>query len=517
VVDAMAAALLTVDARGVVTRANAAAREALGRDLADLIGSDLHATICPLPLGGGSHPRHQCPTLAPLHSGGPSTGEERFRRADGTVLTVEMTASPIHDGDRLTGAVVSFRSGGDRRASHYEQEVHRLAAREQAQQEFLHQLQEAVTPRQPVVEGVELGVHYLAADPSAPSGGDLYDWQVLPDGDLHLMVVDVIGSGVSATRDALAVVHAVRVLVLEGCPIGQVVSRTDELLTDGQPSLVATILVARYTPATGRMVVAGGGHPPMLVVSPTGVVREVVAPGIPIGWPEAGSFDVAEVTLDRSDTALFYTDGLIEARRDILAGLSDLKAAAAETATYPPHHLPRVLVERALAGAQRRDDTLALALRRRSPPSGPGIRLLGPFEYRFTPRLVAVPVARHLFLEWAYHQALGAADVDDLVLVVSELCTNAVRMASGEERGVTLRAWPEGPDLVIEVQDDGPGFEGDVPSGEDLPPLEQVSGRGLFLVQSLADSVSVVSTPGGTVVRCVKRHLFAESSAPAAR
>ncbi len=116
---------------------------------------------------------------------------------------------------------------------------------------------------------------------------------------------------------------------------------------------------------------------------------------------------MADVTLDRGDTALLYTDGLIEARRDILAGLSDLKAAAAETATYPPHHLPRVLVERALAGAQRRDDTLALALRRRASPLGPAIRLLGPFKHRFSPLLAAVPVARHLFLAWAHHQALA--------------------------------------------------------------------------------------------------------------
>ncbi|CAN5694226.1 hypothetical protein BH24ACT2_BH24ACT2_00980 [soil metagenome] len=201
-------------------------------------------------------------------------------------------------------------------------------------------------------------------------------------------------------------VHAVRVLVLEGCPIGQFVVRADAFLTAASRRCGHHLDRPLHT-EHGRMVLAGGGHPPMLVVSSAGVVREVMAPGIPIGWPQAGSFEVADVTLDRGDTALLYTDGLIEARRDIPAGRSDLKAAAAETATYPPHHLPRVLVERALAGAQRRDDTLALALRRRASPLGPAIRLLGPFEHRFSPLLAAVPVARHLFLAWAHHQALA--------------------------------------------------------------------------------------------------------------
>ena len=511
----MPAALVALDAHGVVTRANAAAGEILGRDVGELLGSDFHTTIRPAHPDGHPYPRHECPTLAPLRSGvAAPPSEQLVRRGDGAAVAVELTVVPIHGGGRVTGAVVSFRRPGDLRPGNYPEEARRLSDRAQAQQEFLQQLQEAVRPRQPVVDGVELGVHYLPADPSAPSGGDLYDWQVLPDGDLHLAVVDVIGSGVSATKDALAVVHAVRVLVLEGYAIGQVVARADALLTEGQPALVATLLVGRYTPATGRMVLAGGGHPPMLVVSPGGDVREVVAPGIPIGWPEAGSFEVVEVTLERSETALFYTDGLIEARRDILAGLSSLKAAARETATYPLRHLPRVLVDRALAGAQRRDDTLALALRRRSSPVGPGPHLLGRFEHRFWPRVVAVPIARGLFTEWARHQPLDAEVVDDLEVVVSELCTNAVRTASTDQGGVILRAWAQGGDLVVEVEDDGPGFDVVVPRVDEIPPAEQFSGRGLFIVQSLVDDFEVVRSPGGTRVRCVKRHVFAEPSAP---
>ncbi len=437
------------------------------------------------------------------------TTSEILLVANGSTLAIELAAAPVRDGERVVGAAVSFRPASDASARELGDEFLRLGERERAQREFLHQLEEAVRPRQPVLDGVELGVHYLPADPNEPSGGDLYDWQVLPDGDLHVLVVDVMGSGVSATKDALAVVHAVRVLVLEGCPIGEVVKRVDTLLCDGQPALVATLLVCRYTPATGRMVLAGGGHPPMLVVSPDGRVREVGAPGIPIGWPEAGSFEVVEVDLDRSDTAVLYTDGLIEARRDILAGLSDLKAAAAETATYPPRHLPEVLVNRALAGADRRDDTLALVLRRRAAPAGARPWLLSSFDHRFSPNLVSVPVARHLFDDWLRHQALDDADRDDLVVVVSELCTNAIRSAAGLRSVLRLRSWPEGDALIVEVEDDGPGFSVAVPSADEIPAIDQVSGRGLFIVQSMVDELSVTQSLTGTTVRCVKRYLFA--------
>jgi anti-sigma regulatory factor (Ser/Thr protein kinase) len=507
-VDAVSEGMLALDDDGTITHVSAGAATLVGRDVGELCGADVYEALPLATPDGTLYSRSDCPTLASLRPGaGRHTTSELLRVEDGSTLAIELTTAPVRDGERVVGAAVSFRPVSDASA-HDGDEAARQADRERAQREFLHQLQEAVRPRQPVLDGVELGVHYLPAA-EALSGGDLYDWQVLPDGDLHLLVVDVIGSGVGATKDALAVVHAVRVLVLEGCPIGELVKRVDALLSDGHPSLVATLLVGRYTPATGRMVLAGGGHPPMLLVSPDGRVQEVGAPGIPIGWPEAGSFEVVEVELDRSETAVLYTDGLIEARRDILAGLSDLKAAAAETATYPPRHLPKVLVDRALEGAERRDDTLALVLRRRAAPAGARPWLLSGFDHRFSPKLVSVPVARHLFDEWLRHQALDDPDREDLLVVASELCTNAVRSVAGSRSVLRLRSWPEGDALIVEVQDDGPGFAVAVPSADEVPALDQASGRGLFIVQSMVDELSVTHTLTGTTVRCVKRHLFA--------
>ena len=43
-----------------------------------------------------------------------------------------------------------------------------------------------------------------------------------------------------------------------------------------------------------------------------------------IGWPGAASHGVVERQLDRADTLILYTDGLIEARKDILRGLEEL-------------------------------------------------------------------------------------------------------------------------------------------------------------------------------------------------
>jgi serine phosphatase RsbU (regulator of sigma subunit)/anti-sigma regulatory factor (Ser/Thr protein kinase) len=386
--------------------------------------------------------------------------------------------------------------------------VTRLTELQAAQRQVVHQLQEAVRPPMPSVEGVELGVHYLPADPGAPTGGDLYDWLVLPDGDLHIAVVDVMGKGVAATKDAVGVTHALRLLALDGCIMDHLVARAGALVTAQNPDVVATVLVLRYRPGDGTVSMVGGGHPPALVVSGSGDVRLVSAPGVAIGWPGAGSSEVVSFVVDRRDTIVLYTDGLIESTKDIIAGLEALTAAAAQTAQYPATHLARALVQRALAGAQRRDDSLALVLRRRTATPSAGTHHLSPFEYRFSPSPATIPLCRHLFSDWVDHLSVDDAERSDLLLVVSELCSNAVRHASGAPRALALRAWVDGADLIVEVEDDGGGFELEGRYDDEEPDPEAERGRGLYVVEALSDSVTVTRRHDRTVVRAVRRSVI---------
>jgi serine phosphatase RsbU (regulator of sigma subunit)/anti-sigma regulatory factor (Ser/Thr protein kinase) len=381
--------------------------------------------------------------------------------------------------------------------------MERLAELQAVQREIVHQLQEAVQPPAVVAESAELGVHYVSADPSSPTGGDLYDWLVLPDGDLHLAIVDVMGKGVGATKEAVSVCHALRLLTLDGCPMEDLVARADTLTTAQSPDLVATVMVARYRPSDGHVRLAGGGHPPALVMTGDGSVRMVNAPGIPIGYPGAGTTKVVELTLGRSDTLVMYTDGLIEATKDILVGLERITKAAGETAQYPAPHLARALVERSLSGAMRRDDSLALVLRRRIPPGTDSAPPLGAFEYRFSPSLATVPLARHLLGDWLEHMDLDDSERDDLLLVASELCSNAVRHASGRPGALAMRAWADGDALVVEVEDDGAGME--LSQRLEDPDLDAETGRGIYVVRALTDSLTVRRVEERTLVRAVRR------------
>lgn len=383
----------------------------------------------------------------------------------------------------------------------------RLRALQEArsvQRELVEQLQEAVRTPAPTVPDTELGVSYRPADPGTPTGGDLYDWLLLPDGTLHLAMVDVMGKGVAATKNALAVTHALRMLVLDGCPLADLVARADAVVTAQSPDLVATVVVANYDPRSGDLLLAGAGHPPPLLVH-DGAAEELKAPGIPIGWPGAGSHDLRTVTLDRADTVVFYTDGLIEAGKDIIAGLDALAGFAVETSSYPAIQQARVLVERALTGAARRDDSVALVLRRRTPPPA-SVVPLGPFEHHLSPSQATVPLARNLLREWLTRVPVEDDAVHDLLLVATELCANAVEHAQWTEGGVVLRAWAEDTDVIVEVEDDGGGLTW--PSVDDEPPdPESEQGRGLWLVHTLTDEVTPEFRGIHTIVRARTRNV----------
>lgn len=390
----------------------------------------------------------------------------------------------------------------------------RLLALDEArntQREVVEQLQEAVRPPLPGVADTELGVSYRPADPGTPTGGDLYDWVALPDGRLHVAIVDVMGKGVGATKDALAVTHALRLLVLDGCPLEDVVRRADTIVTAQSPDLVATLIVGRYDPQTGELLLAGAGHPPPLLVEGSRV-RELAAPGIPIGWPGAGSSEIVRVVLDRGDTVVFYTDGLIEAGKDIVAGLEALNRFAQETSAYPAAQQARVLIDRALTGAARRDDSVALVVRCRKPPPTTSVQL-GPFETRLSPQAATVPIARNLLREWLVRVPVDEEAVHDLLLVTTELCANAVEHATWTANGVVLRARSEGPDVVIEVEDDGGGLSW--PHVDVEPPdPDAEAGRGLWLVHTLTDEVVPEFEGERTVVRARLRNVSPGPSIP---
>ncbi|EME60904.1 PP2C family protein-serine/threonine phosphatase [Amycolatopsis decaplanina] len=234
---------------------------------------------------------------------------------------------------------------------------------------IFRELEDALRPGPPAVPGLELAVHYSPTDQDSPTGGDLYDWFVLPSGHLHITLVDAVGHGVTSTRHALTVTHAIRTLALEGHPFRDLIARTAHTLATIEPDLMATVILARINPTTGELTLANGSHPAPVLATVDGQARLLRPPvvGRGIGFPEPGSPELLHHTLDPGDTLLLYTDGLVESRKDYLEGQTRLLNLAPAHAPLPITELPRELATRMHDVVLHADDTVVLAVRRPLP------------------------------------------------------------------------------------------------------------------------------------------------------
>jgi serine/threonine-protein kinase RsbW len=93
--------------------------------------------------------------------------------------------------------------------------------------------------------------------------------------------------------------------------------------------------------------------------------------------------------------------------------------------------------------------------------------------------------------------------LDDFVVAVNELLTNAVRHGGG---GGRLALWTTGGRVLCEVGDTGPGLPGLLGGGGPVrPATDQPGGWGLWLAEELTDAFEVTTGAGGTTVRVSSR------------
>lgn len=124
-------------------------------------------------------------------------------------------------------------------------------------------------------------------------------------------------------------------------------------------------------------------------------------------------------------------------------------------------------------------------------------------------RFESVEDAEESVRRYTRESGFGESDEYFIALAVREILVNAIRHGNRFDPGkkVGLKVFENGGNLVIEVTDQGEGFElGRVPDPHLPENLERPSGRGIAIARTVMDELSVDHrSPGGTLVRMAKR------------
>jgi PAS domain S-box-containing protein len=287
---------------------------------------------------------------------------------EGQVRQMVHRGEIVLDEDRIVAVRGTFQDVTEQRAA----ETALLAARERLARErrAVEVLQETlIRPGFPTLDSFDIAARYLPAeDDTGEIGGDWYDAFLLPDGRVMLAVGDVSGHGLSSARLMAKLRHATRAYACIGEDLGDLLTRLDGFLNQFRDDIqIATLLLARLEPDTGKLEFVSAGHPPPLQVGPRESAFLDVRPGPPLGAPsEPESFASTRTVLEPGNALLFYTDGLVERRNAALDRslnrLRDALLVAVDVETADA--LCETAIRVSLADTRREDDVCVLALRR---------------------------------------------------------------------------------------------------------------------------------------------------------
>jgi serine phosphatase RsbU (regulator of sigma subunit) len=152
--------------------------------------------------------------------------------------------------------------------------------------------------------------------PAREVGGDFYDFLDLEDGRMGFVVGDVTDKGVPAAIVMATTRTMLRAAAQRLFSPGEVLKRVnDVLVTDIPPNMFVTCLYAILDPESGRLLYANAGHdlPYRRRGGRNEGAEELRATGMPLGLMPGMGYEEKEIVLEKGESVLFYSDGLVEA------------------------------------------------------------------------------------------------------------------------------------------------------------------------------------------------------------
>jgi len=282
---------------------------------------------------------------------------------------VEVTAMTIHRivGGKITEEWSEGSGSAEVAQAHLEQEV-RKRERVEHDLRVARSIQQASLPKEvPTLEGWQIAPYY---QPAREVGGDFYDFHLLPEGRLGLVVGDATGKGVSAALVMSTTCGMLRLAAQSHSSPAEMLQGVNEVLFPNIPfNMFVTCFYAILNPKNGHLVYANAGHD-LPYLHRKGDAEELRARGMPLGLMSKMSYEEKETTLHVGEGALLYSDGLVEAHdpEGEMFGFPRLRALLAAHSAEEERPVGDFLMEELYSfvgeGWEQEDDITLLTLKR---------------------------------------------------------------------------------------------------------------------------------------------------------
>ena len=210
---------------------------------------------------------------------------------------------------------------------------------------------------------------FASMTPAREVGGDFYDYFLIDDDHLGLVMADVSGKGVPAALFMMASRIIIAGVAKSGKSPAEILSHTNEAICqNNKQEMFVTVWVGILELSTGKLTAANAGHEYPVIMQPDGnfeIFKD--KHGLVIGGMSGVKYQQYEVTLQKGAKLFLYTDGVPEATsgEKVLFGMERmLNSLNAHKGDIPCEILKnvRVDIDKFVNGAEQFDDITMLCV-----------------------------------------------------------------------------------------------------------------------------------------------------------
>lgn len=173
---------------------------------------------------------------------------------------------------------------------------------------------------------------FASMSPAQEVGGDFYDYFLIDDDHLALVIADVADKGVPAALFMMMAKTRLNATALSepSHNPAEILKKTNRLLSEkNDTAMFVTVWLGVLTVSTGELITANAGHEDPMICTDGSFSLCEEKHGLPLGLVSDQEYEENRWKLDKGDMVFVYTDGVVEAfdRSEIQFGTDRLLAA----------------------------------------------------------------------------------------------------------------------------------------------------------------------------------------------
>ena len=155
---------------------------------------------------------------------------------------------------------------------------------------------------------------YASMDPAKEVGGDFYDFFMIDDDHLAMVIADVSGKGVPAALFMMSSKILINDHALMGGSPAEILARVNkQVCANNEAHMFVTVWLGILEISTGKLTTASAGHEYPIINTTGEYVLLKDKHGLAVGAFEMSKYKNTELQLKKGDSIFVYTDGVAEA------------------------------------------------------------------------------------------------------------------------------------------------------------------------------------------------------------